>query len=730
MSDLDLDHSASVIQLRGGSTSFVVELGAPLPRVLHWGADLGELSTAELDTIRATATPSVTHNSTDTPRLLTVLPTEADAWSGTPGIEGHLRSTGMPYPRFRLTGHTHDAQASSLTLRLHSDLGLELSLRYRLDAHGILAVDGRLHRLAGTADEADAFDLTALTFLLPLPERATEIVDFTGKWSRERCPQRHSLPFGTHLRESRRGRPSLDSPYLLMAGTGGFRFRSGEVWGMHVAWSGNQRYFVEQLPEGAGVHRSVIGGGELLLPGEVTLGDGDSYDSPTLYFAWSDRGMDGIADRFHESLRSRPHHPASPRPLVLNTWEAVYFHHDLETLSELVDRAASVGVERVVLDDGWFLGRRDDRTGLGDWFVDPDVWPDGLSPLVERVRSHGMEFGLWFEPEMINLSSRLAQEHPDWILAPPSGAGPSIRHQHVLNIAHEDAWKFLYERIDALVSQYGIDYIKWDHNRELHEASSRADGGGRAGVRAQTEALYRLLDALRTRHRGLEIESCASGGGRIDLGILQHTDRVWASDCNDPVERQHIQRWTGQLLPPELMGTHVGATEAHTTRRVTSLSFRLATALFGHAGIEQNLNTCDGDELGTIRAWAELYKELRPLLHSGRVVRADLADEQTLLHGVVADDGTSALFAWARLGTSAAVTSGRVPVPGLVPDRRYKVRTRAEIGLPALNEHPPGWLTAADEGSLRLSGHTLSTLGLPMPTLQPQQALLLQFDAI
>ncbi|MEU8489421.1 alpha-galactosidase [Streptomyces sp. NPDC048641] len=727
----DLAQPAPLIHLRGGATSFVVELGAPLPHVLHWGADLGELSTAELDTIRATAVPGITHNSTDLPRLLTVLPTEADAWSGTPGIEGHLRSTGMPYPRFHLTGHTHDAQASSLTLRLHCDLGLELSLRYRLDAHGILAVDGRLHRpdLAGTPGEGDAFDLTALTFLLPLPERATEIVDFTGKWSRERSAQRHPVPFGTHLRESRRGRPSLDSPYLLMAGTDGFGFRTGEVWGMHVAWSGNQRYLVEQLPEGAGAHRSVVGGGELLLPGEVTLADGDSYDSPTLYFAWSDGGMDGVADRFHRFLRSRPHHPAKPRPLVLNTWEAVYFQHDLGPLLDLADRAASVGVERVVLDDGWFLGRRSDRTGLGDWFVDPEVWPNGLTPLVERVRSHGMEFGLWFEPEMINLSSRLAQQHPDWILAPPSGAGPSIRHQHVLDIAHEEAWKFLYERIDSLVSQYGIDYIKWDHNRELHEASSRADGG-RAAVRAQAEALYRLLDALRARHPALEIESCASGGGRVDLGVLQHTDRVWASDCNDPVERQHIQRWTGQLLPPELMGTHVGAAEAHTTQRVTSLSFRLATALFGHAGIEQNLNACEDGELRTIRAWADLYKELRPLLHSGRVVRADLADEQTLLHGVAAHDGTSALFTWARLGTSAAVTSGRVPVPGLAPDRRYRIRTRTEIGRPALHEGPPGWLASADEGALTLSGHALSTLGLPMPTLQPQQALLLQFDAI
>ncbi|MBT2231932.1 alpha-galactosidase [Nonomuraea sp. NEAU-A123] len=724
------EQPAPIVHLRGGSTSFIVEISAPVPRVLHWGADLGELSAAELDTVRVTAVPSVTHNSTDTPRRLSVLPTEADAWSGTPGIEGRLRSTGMPYPRFDLVGHTVEEDGSALVIALRSgEFGLTVHLRYALDEHGILATSADVTRMnVDDQQAADVFDLSALTIILPLPERAVELVDFTGKWSRERSPQRTDIPFGTHLRESRRGRPSLDSPYLLLAGTRSFGFRTGEVWGLHVGWSGNQRYYVEQPPEGAGAHRAVLGGGELLLPGEVALGAGDSYRTPTLYFAWSDQGMDGVAGRFHDMLRSRPQHPAGPRPLVLNTWEAVYFNHDLETLIDLVDRAATVGVERIVLDDGWFLGRRSDRTGLGDWFVDPEVWPQGLSPFVERVRSHGMQFGLWFEPEMINLSSRLAQEHPSWVLAPAAGAGPAFRHQHVLNIADEDAWQFLFDRIDALVSEYAIDYIKWDHNRELHEAGRR-DAGGRAGVRAQTEALYRLLDALRTKHRGLEIESCASGGGRIDLGILQRTDRVWASDCNDPVERQQIQRWTGQLVPPELIGTHLGAAEAHTTNRVTSLSFRLATALFGHAGIEQGLTACDDDELGTIRAWADLYKELRPLLHSGRVVRADVADEQTLLHGVVSQDRREAVFSWARLGTSPAIQAGRVPLPGLDPGRSYRLRLRTEIGAPVLHEYAPEWLAAAERGTVTLSGHVLARLGLLMPTLQPQQAIVLQLDA-
>ena len=249
------------------------------------------------------------------------------------------------------------------------------------------------------------------------------------------------------------------------------------------------------------------------------LGPGQGYRAPTVYFAWSGEGLDGIAGAFHAMLRGRAAHPARPRPLLVNTWEAVYFDHDATRLLSLVDKAASVGAERVVLDDGWFEGRRDDSNGLGDWFVDKDVWPEGLWPIVNRARSHGMQFGLWFEPEMVNLGSRIIGEHPEWLLAPSRGAGPAIRNQYVLNIAHPAAWDYVFGRIDEVVGEYSIDYIKWDHNRELHEAARR-DANDRPGVNAQTRALYRMLDALKSRHPSLEIESCASGGGRVDLGIL------------------------------------------------------------------------------------------------------------------------------------------------------------------------------------------------------------------
>ncbi|WHT22333.1 alpha-galactosidase [Crossiella sp. CA-258035] len=708
-----------IVQLRAAGVGVVVDLTGGLPVLLHWGADLGELTASGLAALAATATAAVLNNAPDLPRTLTVWPTEADGWSGTPAHQGH-RAGRRTTPRLRLT--EAELAENLLVMRLTDEVSeLDVELRYHLDEAGVLAVRSTLTgRSAG-----EQYDLAGVSTLLPLPRRAGELLDFTGKWCRERTPQRAPLAFGSHVREVRRGKPGLDSPHLLLAGTPGFGFGSGEVWGLHVAWSGNQRYLAEQLPEGAGAHAAVLGGGELLTPGEVRLGSGDVYESPECLFVFSGQGLDGVADRLHSRLRARPEHPANPRPLVLNTWEAVYFDHDLDRLRELADAAAKVGVERLVLDDGWFGSRRDDTRGLGDWEVSAEMWPQGLGPLVEHVRGLGMQFGLWVEPEMINLDSDLARAHPDWLLGPSAGLGAPSRHQHVLNIGHPEAYRHILGRLVALVEEYRIDYLKWDHNRELHEAVHRDPAGDRPGGRAQTLALYRMLDELKARFPALEIESCAGGGGRVDLGILARTDRVWGSDCNDPVERQQIQRWTAQLIPPELIGAHVGDRHSHTTGRDTDDSFRFATALFGHAGIEADLTKLPAEQLAKFTAWAGLYREFRPLLHGGRVVRADLPGEQTLLHGVVGAD--SALFCWVRLASSPEGQSGRVRFPGLDPAAGYRVRVRTELGLPSTRQvTPPAWVAEAVRDWVRLPGAVLATAGVPLPSLDPQQAMLFE----
>ncbi len=720
----------SLVVLRAAGAALVLDVEGPaLPRVVHWGGDVAGLADdAGMTTLLRAPVP---HNGPDEAWPLTLLPTEADGWAGHPGIAWH-RGGGHAAPRLRLDGppvvqNEWGTGGSVVVTGTDEAASVQVEVRLTLDPHGVL----RTRVTVRSTADSGLLDLVAVRVLLPLPPDADEVLDLTGRWCREKAPQRSPLQQGTHLRASRRGRTGHDATGLLVAGTAGFGFRHGEVRATHVAWSGDHEHLVEALPEGAGDHAAVIGGGELLRGGEVRLGPGEEHVSPEVVHVWSGVGLDGISDRLHRSLRARPHHPSTPRPLVLNSWEAVYFSTDTEQVLRLVDAAADVGVERFVLDDGWFGARRDDTRGLGDWVVSDEVWPQGLHPLAERVRAHGMQLGLWFEPEMVNLDSDLVRAHPDWVLGPAGTPPRPSRHQQLLDLTRPEVVDHLLVRIGSLVEEYGIDVIKWDHNRDLLEAVTGAHGVPSApAVHAQTLALYDLLDRLRAAHPGLEVESCSSGGARVDLGVLERTDRVWTSDCNDAVERQQIQRWTTLLLPPELVGAHVGPPVAHTTGRSVDLSMRTATALFGHAGIEWDVTSCTPAELDALRAWAGLYREVRPLLHSGAVVRADLPGEDVLLHGVAAHDGSEALLAYVRLATGPAGQPGRVRIPGLDPHRRYRLRVRPEAGLPrTVQISPPGWWDDALAAGVHLGGDVLGAVGLPMPVLGPQQALVLHLLA-
>ena len=716
MSDLRL--------LRTGGTALLLDArGDGPPLVLHWGADPGPLDDDALAELALALVPDVAGSAFDDVTRPSIVPGEAEGWSGRPGLAGQRPGGGPPLRLLRTAPVEVDARPDGgceLVVGLaDEEAGVRIVVQLRLEASGVLRM-----RQVVTATAAQGWSLAGALSLLPVPSRAADALDTTGRWCRERSPQRGPVLHGARARESRRGRTGHDAPTVLVAGTAGFGFRHGEVWGAHVAWSGDQVHVLERLPEG----HTLLGGGELLRPGEVELARGQSWTSPWTVFVWSDKGLDGLSARLHTFLRARPNHPTSPRPLVLNTWEAVYFDHDLARLLALAETAAGIGVERFVLDDGWFRGRRSDSAGLGDWTVDPEVWPKGLHPLFDRVRELGMQVGLWVEPEMVNLDSDLARRHPDWLLSAAERLPLPWRRQQVLDLARTEAFAYLLERLDALVTEYRLDYLKWDHNRDLHLAAH----GGRPGVHAQTHALYRLLDALRERHPGLEIESCASGGARVDLGILDRTDRVWASDTNDAVERQQIQRWTGLLLPPELVGAHVGPPRAHTTGRVVDLGMRLLTSLFGHAGIEWDVTTCSPQELDRLRAWAALYRELRPLLHSGVTVRADLADDGLLLHGVVAQDRSHAVYACVRTRTGERVDPGPLPLPGLDGGRHYRVRRRTELDDPGANgsgpTSGPPWTLRTD--GVVLPGSALATPGPAAPMLRPATGILLEATAL
>ncbi len=716
--------------LRGAGTALVLaQVGDRLPSVLHWGPDLPDAAVADLALVTTRAVP---HNALDAPWPLTVLPTSGEGWLGTPGYAAH-RAGGRTAPRWAATVHDGDGVAEVRATA--SDVGVEVVVRYRLDEHGVLVVETELTNTTSptsSTDDATPLDVGALRAVLPLPARAGEVLDLTGRWCRERSPQRHPLADGTWLRTGRRGRTGHDATLLMVVGTAGFGFRSGEVWAAHVAWSGNHEHLVERLPEGAGPHAAVLGGGEALSPGEVRLGPGETYAAPPVVFAHSTDGLDGLTRSLVRHQRAQPGYRSSPRPLVLNTWEAVYFDTDLDHLKRLADTAASIGVERFVLDDGWFGGRRDDHRGLGDWQVSADVWPDGLGPLVDHVKGLGMEFGLWFEPEMVNLDSDVARAHPEWVLGPVAGAPLPSRHQHVLDLANPEAYTYVLEAMSEVIGRYAVDFVKWDHNRDLHEAvRTDASGTDRPAVHAQTLATYRLLDELRARHRDLEIESCSSGGARVDLGVLARTDRVWTSDCNDALERVAIQRWTGLLVPPERMGSHVGPPRAHTTHRDLDLSLRMLVALGGHAGLEWDITTCTSDELDALRAWSGLYRELRPLLHGGDAVRSDHPDDALLVSGVVAPDRADAVFTVVAPVTGRGVTPGTVPLPGLDPARRYRVRVRPEAGLPAtVQTAPPAWWDAAVGDGIVVAGAALGTVGLALPVLAPAQGFLLHLETV
>jgi alpha-galactosidase len=642
-----------------------------------------------------------------------LLPEGAHAWYGRAGLSGHRgpAAPGAWSTRFGPTS-VHVTVDGATIEAADEAAGLALTTE-------VQAVPGGLLRIRHTLTNTGATDylLEALDVVVPVPDRAVESLDFTGRWTRERIPQRRPVTDGLWLRENRRGKTGFDAATVLTAGTPGFGFGHGEVWGVHVAWSGNHLHRLERVaPAKLNPAVTALGGGELLLPGEIALAPGTSYPTPWIYVGAAGDGLDGLAARFHGYLRSTPAHPQTARPVTLNVWEAVYFDHSLAVLRDLANRAAGIGVERFVLDDGWFGARRDDRAGLGDWIVSSEVWPDGLTPIVDHVHGLGLQFGLWFEPEMVNADSDLFRAHPDWILATGGRCPPEERHQQILDLAQPGAYAHVLAQLTTVLTTYPIDYVKWDHNRDAVDAGS-ATVGGRPGIHAQTTAFYRLLDELRSRFPHIEWESCASGGGRIDLEVLQRAQRVWTSDQNDALARQAIQRWTTQLVPPEYLGAHVSSPRSHQTRRTLPLDFRAGTALFGHFGIEWDLTAATEDDLATLAAWIDLYTTHRDLLHTGRTVRLDTTVDQAWTHGVVAPDGSAAVMAYVQLD-ELAHEPPRFRIPGLKRSVSYSIE----------RIDPARW-PAYETPAVAVSGAALADIGLAGPPPAPLSIIVVRLTA-
>lgn len=584
--------------LHGRESSLVIEQAASGLLWRHWGARLPDelLAGPWLEAGRPVPTFSL-----DAPIPLTLVPSFGLGWYGQSALLAHR--AGQDFAQgFADCSVVPDGDRLVCSLR-DAVAGIAVQLVITLDPEtDVASITTSLTNIGDGV--LDLHWLAAAT--LPLPPEAQAVRHHAGRHINEFAEQTDRLGQFIWLRENRHGITSHGHfPGAVVLGPG-TTDHAGPAWGAQLAWSGNHRQLIERLDDG----RSQWQLGGWLAPGEVRLAPGAQHDSPAVLACFSPHGLGGVARGFHAAVRGPV--PQRPRPVLINSWEGFYFDHDPARMMALADAAAGIGVERFVLDDGWFAGRDDARTSLGDWWVDPRKYPDGLKPLADHVHGLGMEFGLWVEPEMVSPDSEMFRAHPEWALQLAGRPLATARHQLVLDLTRACVTDHLFDRLSALVADLGVAYLKWDHNRDLAPAG---DAEGRAAYGRQVRATWALMDRLRAAHPSLEIESCAGGGGRIDAGMAARAQRFWASDCIDARLRIGLQRGFLQFLPPEMMGAHIGAERCHTTGRRFSLAFQALVAAQGHLGLEFDLTRLDAAERARLAGWIAFYKAHRHLLH-------------------------------------------------------------------------------------------------------------------
>lgn len=716
MSDSPKDFP-SHFALRGGGT--LVALSTRMgerPRILYAGPDIDGVEPAEFEQLatrqHAPGTPAIPLEGSLLNEMGTGMPS-------TPGLIAH-RAGKFWVINLVLESLEYESEC---TISIHCrDAKTQVASRHRLaiaPSTGVLTCSTQIENCGETQLEVQS----CAALCVPLDPRFDRVINTAGRWSAEFAMEEVALFQGVITRENRSGRTSHSAFPGGFAKTPETIEHSGLALGYHLAWSGNHRSQIECTADG----RTFLQMGELLLPGEIELHKDEFYQTPDMLLAWSEQGLNGVSQALHSHLSDvilDPRSQARPRLVHYNTWEAVYFDHDEATLINLVEKAAEVGAERFVLDDGWFGSRRNDRSGLGDWYVSSDIYQGNLSPLVDAVRTHGMEFGLWFEPEMVNPDSDLFRAHPDWVLGMDGVKPIPSRNQLTLDLTRKEVCEYLFERIAALVSEYAIDYVKWDMNRDTHFPGSE----GRAVMHRQTQALYALFERIRTTHPGLEIESCASGGGRADFGILRHADRIWTSDNNDARARQKIMRGASHFLPLRVLGNHVGPKTCHVTGRTFTMAFRVASSLLGHMGLELDLREESEADLEMLKAGIALHKQHRSLIHNGRFVRLT-CDASVNAMGCVAEDCSEALFSYAKLEEETATLPSRLRFSQLNPDAHYRLRIVWPPINPAISS--PSIVEAAElfEDGALFNGAVLMQHGIQPPLIHPDTALIYHLQA-
>ncbi|WP_298258640.1 alpha-galactosidase [uncultured Litoreibacter sp.] len=662
-----------------------------LAEVVYWGPRLPD--TADLEVLSKAHAIDVTGGMLDANPELSICPEATRTFPGQPGLVVRDAS-GAPYlPKFCFSEAAETDNALVLTFADQSGI-----LTYR--AH--FSIDPVTHVIEARA-EIDASEPMHLHWLstpvFPAPQASDEMIDFAGRWCGEFQMNRTAWSAGIRYRENRTGRTGHEHFPGLVIPCRGATNAQGQAYGFHYGWSGGHRMIAEELPDG---RRQV-------QFGHASRSETDAsthFETATLYAMFSDDGLNGCGVSFQRHLRDRiVQFPDTdrPRPVHYNCWEAVYFDHNLPELKDIASRAAALGAERFVLDDGWFGNRDDDTQALSDWEVDPRKYPEGLTPLIDHVKSEGMSFGIWFEPEMINENSNIFRAHPDWAL----GGEDQIlgRQQMAMNMALPEVRDFLFERISNVLGDHDIDYVKWDHNRVLPMPDS-----------AQTRGSYALLDRLRQAHPSVEIESCASGGGRIDFGILQRTHRVWLSDSNDAVERLKMQHNAALFLPMVVTGSHVGPRTCHTSGRTIDIRFRAWVAAQRHMGFEMDPRELSDDEVQVLAKVTAWWKENRDWMQGADILRLDSSDEAVIAEQHLAQSGGQFVVFAGKAETSSQISPRPLRLTRLSPHENYTIELLNRGDAPALSRGDQAIKTE----TMTLSGAYLMSHGLTLPWSFPE----------
>lgn len=610
------------------------------------------------------------------------------------------------------------AQDGGVTVELaDANLPVQVTLHYSIDEEtGIVGRSATIRNAGRTPVRIE--QAASAAWSLP-PGADYRLYSLTGRHAAEWSLESRPVVAGSTVLESRRGSTSNHAnPWFAIDREGVSSEEAGPVWFGALAWSGSWRISVDRNPIG---DLRIVGG---FNPFDFAyrLKPGERLETPVFYAGYSGHGMGGASRLLHR-FQVEEILPGAPtprlRPVLYNSWEATEFAVDEAGQMALAEKAAKIGVERFVIDDGWFGARNNNRAGLGDWTVNPTKFPRGLGPLIDKVHGLGMEFGLWVEPEMVNPDSDLYRAHPDWVIAMEGRPRTEQRNQLVLNLARQDVRDHVLKTIDDLVSRNDIQFLKWDHNRNWSEPGwPGVDPADQQRLYVDyVRNLYWILGELRKRHPKLEIESCAGGGGRTDLGIMALTDQVWPSDNTDPYDRLSMQDGFSHAYSPAVMMAWVTDTPNWVNKRVTSLDYRFLSAMQGGLGVGSDLNHWKDADFTTASKMIAAYKQVRSTVQQGdlyRLIRPTPASTRSATFYVSRDQRQAVLFAFMHSSVRREVQP-RIQVAGLDPKRRYRMRPiDAEPGSDDLIQSGAFWMAH----------------GLDLPLVGDFQAAARVFEAI